>query len=88
MGSTEIWHPFPTLSILDGEELTSFQKRSVKPIPNRPGARTKADKEIMKVDERVNILYMIYTGDFLKIFPLNDGQPQLGIAARKHLRRQ
>jgi cytochrome c-type biogenesis protein CcsB len=36
-----------------------------------PGARTKADKEIMKVDERVNILYMIYTGDFLKIFPLH-----------------
>ncbi len=36
-----------------------------------PGARTKADKEIMKVDERVNILYMIYTGGFLKIFPLH-----------------
>jgi cytochrome c-type biogenesis protein CcsB len=37
-----------------------------------PEARTKADKEIMKVDERVNILYMIYTGGFLKIFPLHD----------------
>ena len=36
-----------------------------------PGARTKTDKEIMKVDERVNILYMIYTGGFLKIFPLH-----------------
>jgi cytochrome c-type biogenesis protein CcsB len=38
-----------------------------------PATRTKADKEIMKVDERVNILYMIYTGGFLKIFPLHDG---------------
>ena len=37
-----------------------------------PGERSKADKEIMKVDERVNILYMIYTGNFLKIFPLHD----------------
>ncbi len=37
-----------------------------------PGERTKTDKEIMKVDERVNILYMIYTGNFLKIFPLHD----------------
>jgi cytochrome c-type biogenesis protein CcsB len=37
-----------------------------------PGTRTKADKEIMKVDERVNILYMIYTGGFLKIFPLHN----------------
>jgi cytochrome c-type biogenesis protein CcsB len=37
-----------------------------------PGARTKTDKEIMKVDERVNIIYMIYTGGFLKIFPLHN----------------
>jgi len=38
-----------------------------------PGQRNKMDKEIMKVDERVNIEYMIYRGDFLKIFPLKDG---------------
>ena len=38
-----------------------------------PGERNKKDKEIMKVDERVNIVYMIYLGDFLKIFPLKDG---------------
>ena len=37
-----------------------------------PGERTKTDKEIIKVDERVNILYMIYMGNFLKIFPLHD----------------
>ncbi|MDP4222523.1 MAG: c-type cytochrome biogenesis protein CcsB [Bacteroidota bacterium] len=37
-----------------------------------PGARTKLDKEIMKVDERVNILYLIYTGGFMKVFPLRD----------------
>jgi len=43
-----------------------------------PGARTKLDKEIMKVDERVNILYMIYTGGFMKIFPLRDGTHNWG----------
>ena len=43
-----------------------------------PGARTKADKEVMKVDERVNILYMIYTEGFLKIFPLHDGSHNWG----------
>ena len=43
-----------------------------------PGQRNKMDKEIMKVDERVNILYMIYRGDFLKIFPLKDGTPNWG----------
>jgi cytochrome c-type biogenesis protein CcsB len=35
-------------------------------------ARNKFDKEIMKVDERLNICYMIYTGEFMKIFPVGD----------------
>jgi len=35
-------------------------------------ARNKFDKEIIKVDERVNIIYMIYIGEFMKIFPVND----------------
>jgi cytochrome c-type biogenesis protein CcsB len=43
-----------------------------------PGERTKYDKEIMKVDERVNIVYMIYSGGFLKIFPLRDGTHNWG----------
>ncbi|HOU96273.1 MAG TPA: cytochrome c biogenesis protein CcsA [Bacteroidales bacterium] len=37
-----------------------------------PGERDKYDKEIIKTDEKINILYMIYTGEFLRIFPLND----------------
>jgi cytochrome c-type biogenesis protein CcsB len=37
-----------------------------------PAERNKTDKEIMKVDERVNILYMIYTGEFARFFPLKD----------------
>lgn len=41
-----------------------------------PGSRTRLDKEIMKVDERVNIVYMIYTGGFLKIFPQKDDPHQ------------
>jgi len=34
-----------------------------------PGDRSRMDKEIMKVDERVNIVYMVYRGDFMKIIP-------------------
>ncbi len=37
-----------------------------------PSERNKTDKEIMKVDERVNIIYMIYKGDFMKLLPLRD----------------
>jgi len=37
-----------------------------------PGERSRYDKDVIKVDERVNIVYMIYTGGFLRIFPLRD----------------
>jgi cytochrome c-type biogenesis protein CcsB len=43
-----------------------------------PGDRNKLDKEVMKIDERVNILYMIYQGDFLKIFPLKEDSHNWG----------
>ncbi len=33
------------------------------------GKRTVLDKEIMKVDERVNLLFMMFGGEMLKIFP-------------------
>ena len=43
-----------------------------------PSARSRTDKEIIKLDERVNICYMIYLGDFMKIFPLKDGTTHWG----------
>lgn len=43
-----------------------------------PGKRSKTDKEIIKVDERVNILYMIYNGSFFRILPLKDGSNNWG----------
>lgn len=38
-----------------------------------PVSRTKLDKEILKVDERVNISYSIFTGAMLKLFPGEKG---------------
>lgn len=35
----------------------------------KPSERSAYDKEIINVDERINITYMIFTGEFLKIFP-------------------
>ena len=34
-----------------------------------PKDRNKFDKEMIKVDERVNVAYMVYTGSILKIWP-------------------
>ena len=44
------------------------------------GQRSKFDKEVIKVDERVNICYMMSRGDFMRIFPLRDGTDNWGNA--------
>ena len=36
----------------------------------KPAQRTGFEKDIIKVDERVNICYMIYTGSLFRIFPM------------------
>ncbi len=38
----------------------------------KPVERNKFDDDIIKVDERVNILYMVFRGDFLTLFPKPD----------------
>ncbi|MCU0378901.1 MAG: cytochrome c biogenesis protein ResB, partial [Bacteroidales bacterium] len=42
--------------------------------------RTRFDKEVIKLDERVNICYMMSRGDFLHLFPLRDGTDHWGKA--------
>ena len=44
-----------------------------------PTERNKLDKELMKVDERVNIVYMIYRGYFMKMFPLKNETHDWGL---------
>ncbi len=36
----------------------------------KPALRTKFDKELIKVDERLNIAYTLFMGDFFKAFPI------------------
>ena len=38
----------------------------------KPAERSKYDKEVMNVDERVNICYMVYNGSFMRFFPIPD----------------
>ncbi len=38
----------------------------------KPGSRTKFDQEIMKVDERFNVCYMVFSGSLLKVFPAKE----------------
>jgi len=41
-------------------------------IRKKPAEQNKYDKELIKVDERVNICYLIFQGEFLRIFPKNN----------------
>ena len=38
----------------------------------KPAERNEFDKELLKIDERFNILYNLFTGNYLKIFPKKD----------------
>ncbi len=40
----------------------------------KPAERGKLDKDLIKVDERINVAYMVYQGDMLRAFPL-EGAP-------------
>ncbi len=58
-----------------GYKLSSYvEKAYAKPASER----TRFDKEVIKVDERVNICYMMSEGDFMNIFPLKDGTDHWG----------
>ncbi len=58
-----------------GYKLSSYVENAYK----KPASeRTRFDKEVIKLDERVNICYMMSRGDFLRVFPLRDGTDQWG----------
>ena len=71
---------FSNLVNLEGNGSYKISEEVNAAYSKAPGERSKTDKEMMKIDERVNIVYMIYKGDFMKLFPLKDGTPNWGSA--------
>ncbi len=56
-------------NFLNAKGQYKLSKRVQDAYSRKPANRTALDKEIISVDERVNISYMIFTGEFLKLFP-------------------
>lgn len=52
----------------------------------KPAERSGFDKEIIKVDERVNICYMVYSGGFMNIFPLKNDPNNAWYAVKDSMR--
>jgi cytochrome c-type biogenesis protein CcsB len=69
---------FSDLVNLDGNGSYKISEDVNNAYSKASGERSKMDKEVMKIDERLNIVYMIYKGDFLKFFPLKDGTNNWG----------
>ena len=59
-------------SIVLSREMGGYQLRSMvsASYEKKPNERNKLDKEIINVDERVNILMSVFMGNFLTIFPV------------------
>ena len=62
------YHSF--LSFFSDEAKYVLTEEVEKAYAKKPAQRSKYDKEVMAVDERVNICYMLYSGTFSKFFPL------------------
>jgi cytochrome c-type biogenesis protein CcsB len=69
---------FTDLVNLEGNGTYKISEEVNAAYSKAPSERSKMDKEMMKIDERVNIVYMIYKGDFMKLFPLKDGTHNWG----------
>jgi cytochrome c-type biogenesis protein CcsB len=72
LGITGKYAAFSDLVNLDKDGTYKISEAVNSAYSKAPSERNKTDKEIMKVDERVNIIYMIYKGDFMKLLPLRD----------------
>lgn len=57
---------FQDVSAMRGYKISQQVDEATRKAPKN---RNKFDKEILKVDERVNVAYMVYTGSLLKIWP-------------------
>ena len=63
MKHPKIWLSPPHMS---GSEITYINEAFKKD----PAQRNKFDKDVIAVDERLNISYQVYTGAYLKVFPM------------------
>jgi len=78
LGISRNYASFADLVNLEGNGTYKIAEEVNAAYSKSPSERSKTDKEMMKIDERVNIVYMIFKGDFMKLFPLKDGTHDWG----------
>jgi cytochrome c-type biogenesis protein CcsB len=66
-GKYASFNDFLDPNLPNGYKLSQYVEKAYEKAPNQ---RTRFDKEIINVDERVNILYKMLLGGFLTVFPV------------------
>jgi cytochrome c-type biogenesis protein CcsB len=65
-------HLVPFNGLLDENRDYILENFVLKANEKKPAERSEFDKEILKVDERFNLLFNVLSGNYLKIFPKKD----------------
>ncbi|MFO7371104.1 MAG: cytochrome c biogenesis protein CcsA [Bacteroidales bacterium] len=68
LGSHEKYHPFSTFFRGDQYMLQSYLERAYR---KKTALRSKFDNEVIRLDERVNITYLVFSGEFMRLFPVS-----------------
>lgn len=63
------WAAFSDFFVTDGEKRYKLAEHIEEASRKRPALQNKFDKEVIKVDERLNICYMVFTGSLFRILP-------------------
>jgi cytochrome c-type biogenesis protein CcsB len=67
LGSKEKNFAFSSFFNNDAYILQHFTEEAFR---KKPSVRTKFDQEIIKLDERINICYLVFSGEFLRLYPV------------------
>jgi cytochrome c-type biogenesis protein CcsB len=67
MGSNDKYFSFASFFRNDQYVLQAYIEDAYR---KKPALRSKFDNEIIKLDERINISYLVFSGDFLRFFPV------------------
>jgi cytochrome c-type biogenesis protein CcsB len=62
---------FEDVEMLDGYKLADEVSKALQTPPKKRGL---FEKNILKIDERVNVAYMVYSGELLKIYPYPENE--------------
>ncbi|MCL5128165.1 cytochrome c biogenesis protein [Algibacter sp. L4_22] len=76
----------PYTSLLDDKGDYILTNQVEEANKKKPAERNEFDKEVLKVDERFNILYNLFAGNYLKIFPNKNDANNTWFSFKHHFR--